>query len=42
MKDLAQEEQQRDLVKEVEVMAAEAAASDTLWFMAEPAVMVLC
>lgn len=24
------------------VMAAEEAASDTLWFMPEPAVMVLC
>lgn len=31
-----------DLVKEEEVMAAEEAASDTLWFMPEPAVMVLC
>lgn len=30
------------LVKEEEVMAAEEAASDTLWFMPEPAVMVLC
>lgn len=42
MKDLAQEDQQTDLVKEVEVMAAEEAASDTLWFMPEPAVMALC
>lgn len=35
-------DQQTDLVKEEEVMAAEEAASDTLWFMPEPAVMVLC
>ena len=37
MKDLVQEDQQTDPVK-----AAEEAASDTLWFMPEPAVMVLC
>lgn len=37
MKDLVQEDQQTDPVKEAEVMAA----SDTLWFMLEPAVMVL-
>ena len=42
VKDLAQGDQQTDLVKEEEVMAAEEAASDTLWFMPEPAVMVLC
>lgn len=42
MKDLAQEDQQTGPVKEAEVMAAEEAASDTLWFMPEPAVMVLC
>lgn len=42
MKDLAQEDQQTDLVKEAEVMAAEAAASDTLWFMLELMVMALC
>lgn len=41
MKDLAQEDQQTDPVKEAEVMAAEE-ASDTLWFMLEPAVMALC
>ena len=42
MKDLAQGDQQTDLVKEAEVMAAEEAASDTLWFLPEPAVMALC
>lgn len=42
MKDLAQGDQQTGPVKEEEVMAAEEAASDTLWFMPEPAVMVLC
>jgi hypothetical protein len=42
VKDLAQGDQQTDLVKEDEVMAADEAASDTLWFMPEPAVMVLC
>lgn len=35
-------DQQTGPVKEEEVMAAEEAASDTLWFMPEPAVMVLC
>lgn len=35
-------DQQTDPVKEAEVMAAEEAASDTLWFMPEPAVMALC
>lgn len=39
MKDLVQEDQQTDLVKEAEVMAA---ASDTLWFMLELVAMVLC
>ena len=39
---LAQGDQQTDPVKEAEVMAAEEAASDTLWFMPEPAVMALC
>lgn len=38
VKDLAQGDQQTDPVKEAEVMAA----SDTLWFMPEPAVMALC
>lgn len=42
MKDLAQEDQQADPVKEEEAMAAAAAASDTLWFILEPAVMALC
>jgi hypothetical protein len=42
VKDLAQEDQQTDLVKAAEVMAAEAAASDTLWFMLELVVMALC
>ena len=39
VKDLAQEDQQTDLVKAAEVMAA---ASDTLWFMLELVVMALC
>ena len=42
MKDLVQEDQQKDPVKEAEVMAAEEAASETLRFMPEPAVMALC
>ena len=41
MKDLVQEDQQTNPVKEAEVLAAEEAASDTLWFMLEPEVMVL-
>lgn len=41
MKDLAQGDQQTDPVKEAEVMAAAAAASDTLWFMLELVVMAL-